>query len=65
MRNILCNVRLRIPILVAKVWQRKLDNVKNLQVKYFTGENIPIYGNLNHMGNGPFSCDIMSLSGAH
>ena len=30
-------------ILVAKVRQRSLDYVKNLQVKYFTGKNIPIY----------------------
>ena len=44
MRNILCNVRRPTPILVAKIWQRKLDYAKNLQAKYFTGENIPIYG---------------------
>ena len=44
MRNILCNVHRPIPILVAKVWQRKLDYAKNLQAKYFTGENIQIYG---------------------
>ena len=31
-------------ILVAKVWRQKLDYAKNLQAKYFTGENIPIYG---------------------
>ena len=31
-------------ILVAKVWRRNLDYVKNLQVKYFISENIPIYG---------------------
>ena len=31
--------------LVARVWQRNLDYVKNFQAKYFTGENnIPIYG---------------------
>ena len=41
---ILCNVRRPIPILVAKVWQRKLDYVKFLQAKYFTSKNIPIYG---------------------
>ena len=44
-RNILCNVRQPILILVAKVWRRNLDYAKNLQAKYFTGENIPIYGN--------------------
>ena len=44
MQNILCNVRQPIPILVAKVRRRNLDYTKNLQVKYFTGENIPIYG---------------------
>ena len=33
-----------IPILVAKVWRRYLDYTKYLQVKYFTSENIPIYG---------------------
>ena len=27
-----------------RVWWRNLDYTKNLQVKYFTGENIPIYG---------------------
>ena len=30
--------------MVAKVWWRKVEYTKNLQVKYFTGENIPIYG---------------------
>ena len=45
MQNILCNIRRPIPILVAKIWQRNLDYAKNLQAKYFTGENIPIYGN--------------------
>ena len=45
MRNILCNVRRLIPILVTKVWRQNLDYVKNLQVKYFTGENIRIYDN--------------------
>ena len=45
MRNILCNIRRPIPILVAKIWRRNLDYAKNLQAKYFTGENIPIYGN--------------------
>ena len=44
MRNILCNVRRPIPILVAKLWQQKLDYAKSLQAKYFTSENIPIYG---------------------
>ena len=43
MRNILCNVRQPIPILVTKVLRRNLDYAKNLQVKYFTGKNIPIY----------------------
>ena len=38
-RNILRNL-----ILVAKVWRRNLDYAKKLQAKYFTGENIPIYG---------------------
>ena len=28
----------------SKVWQRNLYYRKKLQVKYFTGENIPIYG---------------------
>ena len=41
---ILCNAHRPIPVLVAKVWQRKLDHAKNLQAKYFTGENILIYG---------------------
>ena len=27
-----------------RVWRRNLDYVKNLQAKYFTGENTPIYG---------------------
>ena len=35
---------LTIPILDAKVWRRNLDYAKNLQVKYFTNDNIPIYG---------------------
>ena len=39
----LCNVRRPIPILVANVWWRNLDYVKNLQAKYFISENIPIY----------------------
>ena len=43
-QNILCNVHRPIPVLVAKVWRRKLDYAKILQVKYFAGENIPIYG---------------------
>ena len=42
--NILCNVHQPILILVAKIWQRKLDYAKYLQTKYFIGENIPIYG---------------------
>ena len=45
MRNILHNVYQPIPILVTKVWWWNLDYVKFLQAKYFTGENIPIYGN--------------------
>ena len=45
MQNILCNVRRPIPpILIAKVWRRNLDCVKNLQVKYFASKNILIYG---------------------
>ena len=44
MRSILCNVCQPISILVARVWRRKLDYTKILQVRYFTGENIPIYG---------------------
>ena len=40
----LCNICLPIPILVAKVWQRNLGYAKYLQTKYFTSENIPIYG---------------------
>ena len=43
-QNTLCNVRRPIQILVAKVWQQNLDYVKNLQAKYFTSENILIYG---------------------
>ena len=43
-QNILCNVCRPIPVLVAEVWRRNLDYAKNLQAKYFTGENIPIYG---------------------
>ena len=35
MQNILCNVCQPIPILVAEVWQRNLDYVKNLQAKIF------------------------------
>ena len=31
-------------IAYVKVRWRNLDYAKNLQVKYFTGENIPIYG---------------------
>ena len=30
--------------MVTKVWQQNLDYTKNLQAKYFTNENIPIYG---------------------
>ena len=29
--------------MVAQVWRQNLDYTKNLQAKYFTGENIPIY----------------------
>ena len=43
-RNILCNVCRPVPILVAKVWRRKLGYAKNLQAKYFTRKNILIYG---------------------
>ena len=44
MQNIILhNVRWPIPILVAKVWRRNLDCMKNLQAEYFSGENIPIY----------------------
>ena len=44
-QNVLCNVHRPIPILVTKVWLRNfwlrnLDYAKNLQVKYFTSENI-------------------------
>ena len=35
--------------MVAKVWRQKLDYVKNLQAKYFTGKNILIYGS-RHFG---------------
>ena len=49
MRNILCDVCRPIQILFAKVWQRNLDYVKILQAKYFTSENIPIYGNYEHL----------------
>ena len=44
MWDILCIACRPIPILVAKVWRINLDYVKNFQAKYFTGENIPIYG---------------------
>ena len=44
MQNILCDVRQPIPILITKVWRQNLDYAKNLQAKYFTSENIPIYG---------------------
>ena len=47
MQNILCNVPQSIPILVAKVLRQNLDYTKNLQVKYFTGENIQIYSICN------------------
>ena len=39
-QNILCNIRRPMPILVVKVLVMKFGN---LQVKYFTSENIPIY----------------------
>ena len=42
-----CNVCRPIPILVAKVWQQNLDYAKHLQVKYFTDQNILIYGTLS------------------
>ena len=44
-QNILRNIHRPIPILIAKVWRLELDYMKNLQAKYFIGENIPIYGN--------------------
>ena len=44
-RNTSCNVRQPIPILFVKVWRKNWDYAKNLQAKYFTGENIPIYCN--------------------
>ena len=52
----LCNVRrpIDLPILVAKVWRRNLDYTKNLQVKYFTGENILIYGRWGMYHNNSF-----------
>ena len=34
--------------MVAEVWQQNLDYTKNLQAKYFTGKNIPIYGITPH-----------------
>ena len=37
-----------VKILIPKVWQRKLGYAKNLQAKYFTGKNIPIYGSYNN-----------------
>ena len=36
---------------VAKVWRQNLDYAKNLQAKYFTSENIPIYGIYCIIGN--------------
>ena len=44
-----CNIRRPIPILVTKVSRRNLDYVKNLQAKYFTGENIPIIYSILHV----------------
>ena len=44
MWNVLHNICRPIPILVAKVWRWNLGYAKNLQAKYFTGKNIPIYG---------------------
>ena len=34
------------PISMTKVWRQNLNYAKNLQAKYFTGENIPLYGSL-------------------
>ena len=39
-----------LTILVAEVWRRNLDYTKNLQAKYFTGKNIPIYGSILEVG---------------
>ena len=41
MQNIFYNICWPIPTLVAEVWRQNLDY---LQAKYFTCENIPIYG---------------------
>ena len=41
-------------VLVAKVWRRKLDYTKNLRAKYFTGENIRIYGTLQFSVDQPY-----------
>ena len=42
--KVISNTFRPIPIFVARLWRRKLDYAKILQAKYFTGENIPIYG---------------------
>ena len=43
-RKIFCVMYINLyQFLVAKVWWQNLDYVKNLQAKYFTSENIPIY----------------------
>ena len=47
MRNILCNICQPVPILIAEVWRQNSDYAKSLQAKYFTSENIPIYGSWN------------------
>ena len=60
-RNILCNVRRPIAILVAKVWWWKLYYAKNLQAKYFIGENIPIYGNTHLSHNIHFHLEWKCL----
>ena len=42
--NVLYNICQPIPISVAEVQRQKLDYTKNVQAKYFTSENILIYG---------------------
>ena len=37
---------------VTQAWWQKLDYAKNLQAKYFIGENILIYGSMIHWVGG-------------
>ena len=55
--NILCSIHRPIPIWVIKVWRRNLNYAKNLQAKYFTGENIPIYSTCSYH----FECTMTEM----